>query len=295
MSDDRPRAAVLGSPIAHSLSPALHTAAYAVAGLDWSYTAIECDAGGLPPLLARVRAEPGWRGLSLTMPLKTAAVPLVDDVTDDVRGVGALNTIVVSGGGALSGGGVVAALHGHNTDITGIIGALGEVGITAPRRPVILGAGGTARAAVAACARLGAESVAAVVRDLARGAALKPIGERIGIEVRLVEWGDVDDVREALGDADVLVSTTPKGAADGLAADDVGWPAALSVVDVLYDPWPTALSSYALGRGGRVAGGLSVLVHQAAEQFELMTGLAAPIEDMRTAGELALTGRRSGV
>jgi shikimate dehydrogenase len=285
VSGDRPRAAVLGSPIAHSLSPVLHTAAYDAAGLDWSYTAIECDADGLPALLARVRAEPGWRGLSLTMPLKTVAATLVDDVTEDVRAIGALNTIVVSEGVAGS------ALHGHNTDVTGVIGALAEVGVTAPRSPVLLGAGGTARAAVAACARLGAGSVAAVVRNLARGAALQAIGQRFGIDVRLIAWDAVADVREALGDADVLVSTTPKGASDRLARGDVGWPAALPVVDVLYDPWPTQLASYAVGRGGRVAGGLSVLVHQAAEQFLLMTGTPAPMEAMRAAGERALAGR----
>jgi shikimate dehydrogenase len=277
---------VLGSPITHSLSPALHTAAYAAAGLDWSYTAIECDALGLPAMLDRVRAEPGWRGLSLTMPLKAAAMPLVDDMTDDARAVGALNTVVMSVDHD------PAALHGHNTDISGVMGALAEVGVTAPRRPVILGAGGTARAAVAAFARLGATSVGVVVRDVARGSLLKPIGERLGIDVRLVAWTGVADVREVLGDADVVVSTTPKGAADGLAAGDSGWPATLPLVDVVYDPWPTRLASYVEGLGGRVAGGLSVLVHQAAEQFELMTGLPAPMDAMRTAGERAITARQ---
>jgi shikimate dehydrogenase len=260
------------------LSPALHTAAYLAAGLEWSYTAIECDAEGLPALLDRIRSEPGWRGLSLTMPLKTAAVPLVDEVSDDVRAIGALNTIVVSD-----------VLRGHNTDIGGVTGALREVGVEAPRQPVVLGAGGTARAALTALRRLGAESVTVVLRDVIRGVGLVEVGERVGLDVRLAPW---TDVRGALSEVDVVISTTPSGATDGLASAGAGWPDGVPLVDVLYDPWPTVLASYAESRGSSVAGGLSVLVHQAAEQFELMCGVHAPVDDMRKAGEQALAGRR---
>ncbi|MEP7054496.1 MAG: shikimate dehydrogenase [Actinomycetota bacterium] len=280
----RSRAAVLGSPIAHSLSPVLHHAAYAATGLDWDYSAIECDTASLPALLERVRSEPGWRGLSLTMPLKIAAVPLVDVVDSDVELVGALNTIVVA-----QQGDEAAQLVGHNTDVYGITAAIPETGIRDVESALVLGAGGTARAAIAALAGVGVRFVVVVARDVSRVDPLVRLGERIGVDVEGAPWSSV---REQLSSAEFVIATTPAGATDFLATARF-WPHGVPLLDVLYDPWPTELARYAASRGAPVVGGLSVLTHQAAQAFELMTGLSAPVEDMRTAGEQVLAGRRN--
>lgn len=283
MSDGTPRAAVLGSPIAHSLSPLLHRAAYAATGLDWDYTAIECDETALPDVLERVRSGPGWRGLSLTMPLKLAAVPLVDDVDGNVDLVGALNTIVVSAGDD-----AVTRLTGHNTDIGGVTAAMLETGAGDVESALVLGAGGTARACVVALANSGVRAVIVAARDVSRTAELVQIGELLGIEVAGVPWASL---RAELAVTDLVVATTPAGATDSLA-DPAVWRDGVPLIDVLYDPWPTKLAAYAAATGSRVVGGIAVLAYQAGEQFTLMTGVGAPMAAMRAAGENALAGRR---
>lgn len=273
------QAAVLGRPIGHSLSPVLHRAAYAALGLDWTYSAIDCGVDDLPRVLAEARAaRPPFAGLSVTMPLKEALGPLLDAVTSDAAALEAVNTVVYDDDGRST---------GHNTDVTGVLRALDEAGVTgAVRRPVVLGAGGTARAVVAAFAARGCTAVDVVLRDPARGVAAARAGERLGVAVTLVPWADV---RPAVAAADVVVNTTPAGAADGLAAE--GWPPGVPLVDVLYHPWPTRLGEAASDAGAAVVGGLTVLVGQAAAQVALMTGRPAPYDDMRRAGEAALAER----
>ena len=260
------RAAVLGSPIAHSLSPRLHRAAYAALGLDWAYDALEVVPEGLPGFLAGL--DEGWAGLSLTMPLKSAVLPLLDTVTDLARDVAAANTVVVRGG----------RLHGDNTDVHGIVAALQEASAgSAPAatalegegRAVVVGGGATARSALAALAELGRTEVDLLVRS-------EPVdtlaaAERLGVVVRVTRDPAVLDA------ASLVVSTLPAHAADPLSARSRGVPLLL---DVVYDPWPTALASAC---GGAVASGASMLLHQAARQVELMTGRAAPLEQMRAA------------
>ena len=163
------RAAVLGSPIAHSLSPALHRAAYRGLRLaGWSYDAIECDEQGLPALLDSLGPE--WAGLSLTMPLKRAVLPLLDDVEPLVAEVGAANTVVFTGG----------QRRGFNTDVGGIVTALSEAGVTPEGNVVVLGNGATACSALAALRQMGATDIAVAVRApgraeplLARGRAAR--------------------------------------------------------------------------------------------------------------------------
>lgn len=272
----RPWAAVLGSPIAHSLSPALHRAAYAELGFDWDYTAVECDEAALPDLLAEVSQDISWRGLSLTMPLKLAAVALVDRLAPRAAAVGAVNTVLPAPDG----------LVGDNTDLPGVVATLAEAGVPRPAAPVLLGAGGTARAVVGALAELDVQRAVAVVRDPARAAALVDLAARLGVELTVAGW---DTAAERVARADVVVSTTPAGTTDPLA--ETGWPAGVPLVDVLYEPWPTRLAVAAQRAGARVVGGLALLVHQAAVQVELMTGSAAPIDAMRVAGERALGAR----
>lgn len=250
------RAAVLGRPVAHSLSPRLHRAAYAALGVDWTYDAVELDAAGLPAFLDALGAE--WAGLSLTMPLKQAVLPLLDTCTDLARDVAAANTVVLSGG----------RRHGHNTDVAGIVAALHEAGVTQVQRPVVLGGGATARSALAALAALGCRTPVLVVRS--EPAETLAAADRLG--VRPAVHGLSPQVFDG---CDLVLSTLPAGAADRVAAYVGDVPALL---DVVYDPWPTALAAACTGV---VVSGASMLLHQAAAQVELMTGRPAPLEAMR--------------
>ncbi|MFD9052500.1 shikimate dehydrogenase [Streptomyces zaomyceticus] len=270
------RAAVLGSPIAHSLSPVLHRAAYAELGLDdWSYDRFEIDEAGLPGFVGGL--DGSWAGLSLTMPLKRAIIPLLDGISDTAASVEAVNTVVLREDGRRI---------GDNTDIPGMIAALRERGVEKVESAAILGAGATASSALAALARICAGPVTAYVRSAARAEEMRGWGERLGVDVRTAAW---DDAAEAFA-APLVVATTPAGTTNELAGavpDTVG-----TLFDVLYDPWPTALAAAWSDRGGKVVGGLDLLVHQAVLQVEQMTGVArAPLAAMRAAGERALAAR----
>ena len=254
---------MLGRPIAHSLSPRLHRAAYAALGLDWAYEAVEVGEQELPAFLDGL--GPQWRGLSLTMPLKQAVLPLLDSVSDLARDVAAANTVVLRDG----------RRHGHNTDVLGIVQALQEAGVTGARHPVVLGGGATARSALAALSRLGASPATLVVRS--PPTQTLAAARRLGLSPAVVPFSP-----DVLRDCDLLVSTVPAGAADGLAPHVGDLPALL---DVVYDPWPTPLAAACRGT---VVSGASMLLHQAAAQVELMTGLPAPLEAMR--GALPLGG-----
>ncbi|GAA0969168.1 shikimate dehydrogenase [Streptomyces asiaticus] len=271
MSENR-RAAVLGSPIAHSLSPVLHRAAYRELGLTgWTYDRFEVDETGLPDFFKHLGedAGPAWAGLSLTMPLKRAVIPLLDEISDTAASVEAVNTVVFGDDGRR---------RGDNTDIPGMLAALRERGVGRVERAAVLGAGATASSALAALSRICDGEVTAYVRSEARAAEMRQWGERLGVVVRTADWGDA---AEALG-APLVIATTPAGTADALAAAVPDRPGAL--FDVLYEPWPTPLAAAWAARGGSVVGGLDLLVHQAVLQVEQMTGRApAPLAAMREA------------
>jgi shikimate dehydrogenase len=267
------RAAVLGSPIAHSLSPVLHRAAYRELGLtDWSYDRFEVDEQALPGFLAGLGPE--WAGLSLTMPLKRAVIPLLDSISDTAGSVEAVNTVVFTEDGRRA---------GDNTDIPGMIAALRERGVEEVGSAAILGAGATASSALAALARICTGEVVAYVRSEARAAEMRQWGERLDVEVRTADWADAEQALRA----PLVIATTPAGSTDALAAAVPECPATL--FDVLYDPWPTELAARWSMFGGAVVSGLDLLVHQAVLQVEQMTGRSpAPLEAMRRAGEKAL-------
>ncbi|MFD7239976.1 shikimate dehydrogenase [Streptomyces syringium] len=279
MSDPREhrrRAAVLGSPIAHSLSPVLHRAAYADLGLgEWTYDRFEVDEAALPGFLDGLDGT--WAGLSLTMPLKRAVIPLLDGISATAESVEAVNTVVLTDDGRRL---------GDNTDIPGIAAALRERGVEKVASATVLGAGATASSALAALARICTGEVTAYVRSAERAAEMRHWGERLGVDVRTADWS-----RAAEGlDAPLVVATTPAGATDGLAAEVPEHPGTL--FDVLYEPWPTPLAAAWADRGGAILGGLDLLVHQAVLQVEQMTGCpTAPLAAMRAAGEAALAAR----
>jgi len=276
------RCAVLGSPVAHSLSPVLHRAAYRELGLDWRYDAVEVTADGLAGFLGSL--GPQWRGLSLTMPLKRVVMPLLAQVSDTARLAGAANTVLVGEDGLRS---------GHNTDVPGMVRALGERGVQRVASVIVVGGGATATSALLALSSLGCRDLTLLVREPARAQETVQAATRLepSPRVRVARLGDVGAAGVAR--ADVVVCTIPAAAqapyADALAA------AADVLFDVIYDPWPTPLALAAVAAGRTVVGGLDLLVHQATRQVELMTGCAeAPLAAMRTAGEAALARIQHG-
>ncbi|WP_375475274.1 shikimate dehydrogenase [uncultured Jatrophihabitans sp.] len=265
-------AAVLGRPVAHSLSPLLHRSAYAELGLDWTYTAIDCGVAELPAVLAE-RAD--WAGFSCTMPLKRALLDVADEVRPVAAAVGAANTLLPAGGSA-SGGWAA-----DNTDVAGIVAALAEHAV-APRSVTILGAGGTAQAALAALTVLGVDACSVLVRDPARADGVRAVAERLGVGLA---FRPLAAEAPEFG-ADLVISTLPAGVADPLAARR--WTPGQTVFDVVYSPWPTALAAAADAGGARVVSGALLLLHQAAAQVSLMTGQEAPVSAMRAALAAAL-------
>lgn len=259
------RAAVVGRPIAHSQSPTVHRAAYEALGLTgWRYDAVECDETRLGALLAGL--DDAWAGLSVTMPLKRAALTLATTAGPIAVTVGAANTLLPRDGG----------WHADNTDVYGVEQALRGAGIGSVSRAVVLGAGGTAQAVLAALSALGEPAPRVLVRDLGRTGELSACAARLGLAPVLQRWP-----RQLPLDWDVLISTVPAGAADPLASG--AWPPTGTLLDVVYAPWPTALGRAADAAGLTVVGGAEVLLHQAAEQIRLMTGRLAPLGAMRRA------------
>lgn len=252
MGSEPRRLAVLGSPIAHSRSPALHRAAYDLLGLDWEYTAIEMDGARLAEFLDS--RDDSWRGLSLTMPLKQDVLPLLDEVDELATLTSAANTVLLTDG----------VRRGFNTDVGGIVRALGDAGCERVGHGALVGGGATAASALAAMAELGAASVRVLLRRPEAGASIVDLGARLGLRV------DIHPIAAlaTLDDADLVVSTLPGGADPGVVAS-----AALrrraTLFDVAYAPWPTRLVSQWLEEDGSVVHGLEMLLHQAVLQVRI--------------------------
>jgi shikimate dehydrogenase len=256
----------------------LHRAAYRELGLTgWSYDRFEVDEAGLPGFMERIDAS--WAGLSLTMPLKRAVIPLLDEISETAASVEAVNTVVFTEDGRRL---------GDNTDVPGMIAALREHGVEKVESAAILGAGATASSALAALSRICAGPVTAYVRSPKRAAEMRHWGQRLGVTVYAADW---EDAARAF-DAPLVVATTPMGATDDLVPQVPNHPGTL--FDVLYEPWPTPLAAVWTARAGSVVGGLDLLVHQAVLQVQQMTGIpAGPVDRMRAAGEEALRSLRA--
>jgi shikimate dehydrogenase len=253
----------------------LHRAAYAELGLEgWSYDRFEVDEEALPGFFDRLGPE--WAGLSLTMPLKRVVIPLLDAISETAASVDAVNTVVLTEDGRRT---------GDNTDIPGMVAALREHGIEKAETAAILGAGATASSALAALTRICTGEITVYVRSEARAAEMRGWAERLEADVRIADWADAEEALRA----PLVVATTPAGTTDALAGAVPEMPATL--FDVLYDPWPTTLAARWSAYGGAVVSGLDLLLHQAVQQVEQMTGRSpAPLAAMRAAGERALAG-----
>lgn len=263
-SGGRRRAAVLGSPIAHSKSPQLHLAAYRALGLDgWTYERIECQAEELPGVVGGFGPE--WVGVSVTAPGKFAALEFADERTERAQLVGSANTLVRTPRG----------WRADNTDIDGVSGSVGSASGWA----LVCGSGGTAPAAVVGLAQLGASGITVVARDPEKAARLVEVGARVGVPTRFCGLDDPGLADEVTA-AEVLVSTIPAEVAARYAGTFATIPVLL---DAVYDPWPTPLAAAVAEAGGRVINGVQMLLHQAFAQVEQFTGLPAPREAMTCA------------
>ncbi len=267
-------------PIAHSLSPVLHRAAFAALGLDWTYDRIECDAERLPRLVAE--CGPEWVGFSVTMPGKFAALAAAAERTDRAVRVGSANTLARIDGGWLA----------DCTDIDGARALLAAVGAAqgAGRRALVVGAGGTSLPMIAALAAGGYSAVTLASRSRERAATALRCAESFSLAA---DWVALDPAALTSAGIDVAVvaSTVP---ATALHDDLIGALAGLAptLVDVIYDPWPTPLADAAAERGAMVVGGLTMLLNQAYRQCELFTGRPAPREAMAQALAAATGAKR---
>ncbi len=270
---------VIGSPVAHSLSPLLHDSAFAALGLAarWRSFAFEVAPGEAPGALEAMRRA-RIRGLSVTMPHKAAVAALVDECSDTARRLNAVNCVVNEAG----------ALYGTNTDGEGFVASLARAAGFDPagRRCLVIGAGGAARAVVLALAAHGAAGVAIVNRTPERAFEAADLAGAVGSAVALTDGS----VARAVAAADLVVNATPVGMAGGVpAAEWLVAPGLLGpgqvAADLVYAPRPTRWLAEAAGTGATVVDGLGMLVHQAAAQLVLWTGMEPPVEAMWRAAE----------
>jgi len=278
-------AAVIGWPVGHSISPAMHNAAFRALGLHWHYLALPVDPRDLSVAVAGLRAL-GFAGFNVTIPHKIAMLPLMDELSEDAVAIGAVNTVVIRDG----------RLTGHNTDAYGFLTTLEASGFApAGRQALVLGAGGAARAVVYALARAGTvvrlwnrtpERASRLVADLAPHLA--------GASVAALP-GDGAALAGALSKADLVVNATSVGMKGGPAGSPL--PAGLllrpdmTVFDLVYTPPLTPLLRQARAARARPVGGLGMLVRQGARAFTLWTSIEPSVEVMERAARRAL-GRR---
>lgn len=278
-----PWAAVIGSPIAHSLSPVIHRAAWERLGLagDWEYRSAEVDRGGLGAFIAGL--DPQCRGLSVTMPCKQAVMQLMDVVDPLAAAVGAVNTVVPGAG----------VLTGFNTDVHGITTAIAEAraarGLGPARSACVLGARATASSALAALGALGVTRTTVVARRFSGPGSVVAAAARMGVGIDQVLIGDTARAGAALA-ADIVVSTLPAGAADPLAVL-VRPGGHQCLLDVVYSPRDTALRRAFEAGGAVIAEGTEMLIHQGAQQVRLMTGRDPDTGVMRAALEAEVASR----
>lgn len=258
------RAGVAGDPIAHSLSPVLHRAAYRDLGVDISYDLLPVAAGELPELLSRL--DESWVGISLTMPHKQAVIGQLDMVDGLAKTVGAVNTVCIQPTGNM--------LVGFNTDVAGIVWAVRDHRPEPVSSALILGGRATASSALAACVELGTRNLTLAARNHGGPGSALTAATRMNLSPELMRFDPVA-IASALPRTSLLISTVPAGVADAVAeiiterGDDLSH---LCVLDVVYEPWPSALISACESRGATIVPGWLMLMHQAARQVRLFTG-----------------------
>lgn len=258
-------AGVAGYPIEHSLSPIIHKAGYKALGLDWNYEKYLLKEEELFNFVSARDKE--LVGLSLTMPLKEKAIEISDVVTDLAKKANSANTLIFKENKVYSG----------NTDVYGIVQALKTNKKLDLTNPAIIGSGATARSAVLSLNNMGAKNVMVCARNESAINQVSDLANSLGLTCQIINWNDLAKAMNA----STLISTLPSQAMDKFAALGPENPGTL--LDIAYDPWPSKVAMEWIFRRGFVVSGLEMLLHQACMQFELMTGLKAPITQMRQA------------
>ena len=269
----KPWAAVIGSPITHSLSPVLHLAAYRDLGIEIDYRRIEVKKDAVESFLG------SWPenlvGLSVTMPLKQVIIPLLSQVDGLAKAVGAVNTVVPFPGGITA---------GFNTDVYGIVAAIKEVKGRdwSPKKAVIIGSGATASSALAALVELGAGQINLVARRVSGAGNAVQAATRMGIDPGYVPLAATDKARKTIENADLIISTVPREVLDEFYKT-ISFNSNQAVLDIIYDPSPTMLVKRALAAGASIISGKFMLLHQAVMQVKLFTSRTPNLDIMRAA------------
>ncbi|RDV81745.1 shikimate dehydrogenase [Ammonifex thiophilus] len=276
---------IFGDPIAHTLSPRMHNAAFQSLNLNYVYVPFRVRREELAEATAAIKAL-NLAGINVTVPHKEAIIPYLDELEEEARLIGAVNTVINQGG----------KLWGSNTDASGFLAALQEEGFAPAKKKVaVLGAGGAARAVGVALARSQVEEIIFFNRTFDRAAELAAyLEERTGVRTRALPWEEMGSSKgiELLQAADLIVQTTSLGMypCEGEmppVAGEAFRPGQL-VIDLIYRPLETRFLSLARKRGAKTASGLGMLLYQGALAFSLWTGVPAPLEVMRAALEEAL-------
>ena len=277
---------LIGWPVEHTLSPAMHNAAFAALGLNWRYLPLPVQPGQVEVAVKGLAAL-GFRGANVTVPHKQAVMPALNSIASDAKALGAANTLVVERGedGKVN-------IGGHNTDAQGFVGALRHGGFDPKgKTAVIMGAGGGARAVVYGLLEAGAQEILMFDLEPSRAQALASDLSGVGTKLRALPL-TTEALVESTRAADLLVNATPMGMwprVDGsIWPDGVPIPAHLAVFDLVYNPLETRLLQQARKAGAHTIGGLGMLVGQGALAFEMWTGQSAPVEVMRAVCERVL-------
>lgn len=274
---------IFGDPVAHTLSPAMHNAGFAALGLNFIYVPFHVSREALPAAVAGIKAL-GLAGVNITVPHKEAVLALLDEVVEEARLIGAVNTVVNRGG----------SLVGYNTDAIGFLRALQEAGFDpAGRAAVVIGAGGAARAVVVALARAGVREITIFNRTLSRAAALAELVRAEGVAAAALSWADLASAgKKVVAAAALVVQTTSLGMHPNEAEFPPVPPEAFGpgqlVVDLIYSPPETRFLRLAAAAGATTQNGIPMLLHQGVAAFELWTGREAPVGVMRAALKKAL-------
>jgi shikimate dehydrogenase len=262
---------VCGRGISYTLSPAMHNAAFQACGLDYVYVRFEVPTGSAEAAVQGIRAL-GLVGVNVTKPLKTEFLPFLDDLSDEARRIGSVNTIISHD----------SKLRGESTDGQGLLKALSKIDVEpAERHVLILGAGGAARAACAMCKAYGARRITIAARNRVRAEETAAVGEAAVVSM------STQELEHAVRTADVIINAVP----DDLEIDDTWFSSNQTVYDTRYDVTDTRLMIGARKQGAMVSNGIDMLLYQGAASFELWTGYEAPIDTMRTALQSGLNRR----
>jgi shikimate dehydrogenase len=275
MSSRRNKLGLVGHPVAHSLSPAMHNSVFKKLSIGYTYEAFDVKPEDVIPFLDRCK-DTSFLGLNVTLPYKVEVMKYIDNVSENAQLIGAVNTIKFEG----------TDVYGYNTDGIGCIKALSDAGVLIDEKKIlILGAGGAARAIAFQCIIDGAH-VCISNRTISRAKGLaSEIKTRLGEKIRVLDYSK-DALIEELDDIDILINATTVGMEHEIGDEIIPWevlPSTIAVMDIVYNPLETNLLRKARARGCKTISGVGMLVHQGAESLRIWLGIDPPVKVMEEA------------